>query len=159
MQRRRSLIVAAFMALTLLAVGAEPVAACICLEAPPPRTALREAKAVFVGLVVEVSVDDEPKVSFRPSKVWKGVEVGANLVSVTSPILEGCTFVFTEGEEYLVYAYDGQADLGVNSPLATNACTSTVKLAQAGDDLHQLPNPEWSRCNSGARSRGRSLRP
>ncbi len=46
-----------------------------------------------------------------------------------------CGFLFDQGIEYIVYAFNA------NTSLSTNICTRTKKLSEAQDDLDELGPP------------------
>lgn len=137
------------VAVLLLTLGTVAVAgkanACICSEPLPPRKALKEAKAVFVGEVTDVQEDDAPVVQLKPLTVWKGLDPGAERVEIEAPLFEGCTFVFSLGQKYLVYAYDGPTAFDRSAPLVTNSCTRSTRLSRADEDLRRLGKPRWTR--------------
>ena len=91
---------------------------CSCIELPKTSTALRKAKAVFVGKVVHVAEHshypdkwgDDPVsfvrlVTFKVEKSWKGVS--RSEVEVWMDMSFHCSnYTFREGDKYLVYAHE-----------------------------------------------------
>ena len=133
-----------FLALALIPSTAE-LLACVCLEAPPPRRALKRASAVFIGEVEAVEADGGGIAQFRPLVVWKGVDMGRASFTVFSARFEGCIFQFQKGETYLVYAYDGPTHFGIDFPHVTNSCTRTKLGTPESEEVTQLPSPSWYR--------------
>lgn len=126
--------------------------ACSCAASLPPCQAFRDASAVFVGLVTDVSsisveqevyapgkgresVKYEEKVfHFSIEQIYKGVKELEVKVQ-TGPALGGdCGYPFKKGERYLVYA---QGDSKTGS-LHTSICTRTAHASNAGEDLNFL---------------------
>jgi hypothetical protein len=111
MMRALILTVCIFVVLVL---SASRVSACSC-DPPKPRKLFREARAVFVGEVVDIRESTVPlgkgfpsssyAVTFKISKYWKGVK-GAN-ITVYSDLggLECHQFAYRKGETYFVYAF------------------------------------------------------
>jgi hypothetical protein len=123
-------------ALGLLAAP-KPVACdalCSCAISPTPALALRGAAVVFIGSVASAGDSlipagqyfDAPPSSlvaihvatFNVDFAWKGVRTADTVVIRPGPV---CTFRFTEGERYIVYAKDRTGDAG----LWTTICTRT----------------------------------
>ena len=122
---------------------AQDVYACSCATTPPPRKALREAKAVFVGEVISKEVfevtgnfgaQEVVRVKFAVSRVWKGV-AGAEAVVLTSGYEPACGYHFEKGKKYLVYAYPDRWGL---AGLETGICNRTRGLAEAARDLRAI---------------------
>ena len=99
----------------VLALRATEVSACSC-DPPKPQKLFREAEAVFVGEVVEISESTVPlgkgfpplsyAVKFRISRYWKGVK-GSEITVHSDLGGLGChQFAFRKGETYFVYAFE-----------------------------------------------------
>lgn len=138
----RYLITISLFTLFLL-VGPSSLYACTC-SAPSQRSAYRDAKAVFIGEVVEVSENAPipPKlkgmvffgVKFRVQKSWKGVR-GREVTILSDMGLLSCyhrTDKFHTGEKYLVYAYDKE--------LADWGCARSISLEDASQEIRRLNN-------------------
>jgi hypothetical protein len=123
----KRLICASFL-LSAIPFGASAVYACECLPKRSPRGELRQAKAVFVGEVVEANVGGERGLfRFRVERSWKGVK--EQFVSISSQ--RGlCSLSFGVGERWLVYAYGDE--------MLTDFCMRTVRLENAAEDLKAL---------------------
>ena len=119
--------------------------ACSCAGPGSPSEELEQFDAVFTGRVVSIqhSLDldataysrrDRTTVGFEVSAVWKG-DVQEKMYITTAPTGVSCGFTFVEGEEYIVYGYDGNhADDGYSVGL----CSRTALLGQAQADLDEL---------------------
>ncbi len=138
----KHIILIALSVILILSYGRNSYA-CSCMTAPPPRQALKEAKAVFVGEVISKEVLDvtdqygtQPvvRVIFSVSRKWKGVE-GTEAIMHTSGWNPACGFRFEEGKKYLVYAYPDRWKLNV---LETGICNRTVEIENAKKDLRAL---------------------
>lgn len=107
--------------------------ACSCAPPPPPQEAMAGAAAVFAGTVSGIAPAGAGGllVTFDLQQSWKG-PAEPQLTITTSDNSASCGVAFSEGESYLVYGFaqDGQ--------LATNLCSRTAPLANAGDDLATL---------------------
>ena len=136
--------------LILLLVGLLPFVqpietfACSCLPPEPPLEALEESAAVFVGEVVSIS-DTEPThgsysgdvaVEFSVTTVWKG-PVGKTIQIRTPWGGAACGYRFSEGIQYLVYAYAyGALE---SRDFRTSLCSRTRPLSSATEtDLVEL---------------------
>jgi hypothetical protein len=127
--------------------GVSSAYACTC-SPPSQRSAYRDAKAVFIGQVIEVNEKTPipPKlkdavfygVKFRVEKAWKGAR-GREITLLSDMGLLSCAHwanKFRVGEKYLVYAYDKELfDFG---------CSRSVHLQYASDDIKRL-NSIWFR--------------
>ena len=118
--------------------------ACSCPIPPGAERALSSSEAVFSGKVVEIdrpsegpgwSSGDPETDTFRVSESWKGPK-GAMLEVKTPVAGMSCGYPFKEGQEYLVYASEGQQGL------ETSLCSATKPLSKAGADLAVLGNGE-----------------
>jgi hypothetical protein len=98
----------------LLMIGSISAYACSC-DPPAPQKLFREAHAVFVGEVIDISESSVPlgkgfpgvsySVTFKISKYWKGVKGSEITVHSDLGSLECHQFAFRKGEKYLVYAF------------------------------------------------------
>ena len=138
-----------------------PSLACICLEAPGPRRALRQADAVFVATASRVYGACERPISscgyaqfaeLAVQAAWKGVEADQPGVKVFLPNSEACGYTMVEGESYLVYAgFDPPKNWGSafgdpthsDEVLTVSLCSRTQPLRGAAVDLKRLGKPEW----------------
>ena len=130
--------------------------ACSCAQPGSPSEELRESSAVFAGRVVSVrhtydpdgrsvSRDDHSTIGFEVSAVWKGT-VYEDMVITTPPTGGSCGFRFVEGEEYIVYAYDGPY---VDGGYSVGICTRTALLEQAQEDIDELGEGRASQAGTG----------
>ena len=121
------------------------VHACKCAEPGTPAEEMEKFPAVFAGKVVSiqhsfdpnaasVSREDRTTVGFEVSTVWKGT-VHEDMYITTPPTGGSCGFSFIEGEEYVVYAYDGAYDDG---SYTVGICSRTALLGQAQADIDAL---------------------
>lgn len=130
---RRSVVLCALFVVGM--VAARAAVACTCVPNPPPREALEQADAVFVGEVVGIEElgGEFPlrRVTLRVERPFKGVFVETVAV-LTAQGEIGCGFPFERGLRYLVYAYqDGGA-------LHASFCSRTARLEDAEADLIAL---------------------
>ena len=135
------------------------VYACKCAQPGTPSEELERFSAVFAGRVVSVqhsydpnatsvSPEDRTTVGFEVSTLWKGL-VHEDMYITTPPTGGSCGFTFTEGEEYIVYAYDSAyADSGYT----VGICSRTAPLDQAQADIDALGegNPPQARSGGSA---------
>jgi hypothetical protein len=136
-------ILGVFFCLLALAALAPPAQCCKCVvEGPTPvKEALAQAKAVFVGRVVESHLINEEYVLFvfAVDRSWKGAR--EQRVTLRTGRNEGiCGFPFMTGEDYVVYAF-GQVNER-DPTLETNICTRTHRLQRDDPDLAELGKPE-----------------
>jgi hypothetical protein len=120
----------------LVASATELALACSCLPPAPPLTALKEATAVFTGKVIQVKSTEnlQLQVIFLVENVWKGTP-RQRIAITTANNSAACGFAFSEGEKYLVYAYQN------TNRLTTNLCSRTKLFSNAGEDLEALGQP------------------
>ena len=139
------------IATSLFVLSANAASACKCIPTTPEQ-GLERAGAVFSGRVVDV-VEQSPaerrsprsnedpnflngvKVTFEVSEVWKG-NSERRLVVTTSDSSASCGYSFQEGQEYLVYASEEDAQL------KTGLCSGTKRLSDARADLAVLGEGE-----------------
>jgi hypothetical protein len=135
----------AFIVVLLLSAITMPasVHACSCVcenrGVKDPKDMEQEAKAVFVGTVLEIRDSTEEErhhhadaavARIRVERFWKGVKTEEVLVSDMGILLPGCCNIsFKVGRKYLVYA------VGRNM---TPGCTRTDFVENAADDLRAL---------------------
>ena len=136
----------------------ECASACSCAMPPGSQKeraeqALSDSEAVFAGEVVDFEDSPLPTTTMegtmvtimggsggtatatlRVSEVWKGPE--QEILEVSTPVFgASCGYPFKEGQEYLVYASEGQG-------LEVVLCSETKLLSKAGADLALLGNSE-----------------
>ncbi len=123
----------------------EQAYACKCVVPGSPSEELEKFDAVFAGKVLSIqhsfdpaatspSPGDHTTVSFSVNTVWKGT-VDSNIDLTTPPTGGSCGFAFVEGEEYIVYAYEGAEQ---NANLNVSICSRTALLAEAQADRDAL---------------------
>ena len=108
--------------------------ACTCAQPVSVQEGLKQADAVFLGLVERFELKDSGRVAtFRVRRVWKGPEV--HRVQVATGGGDGdCGYHFIAGMEYLVFAHRDASDT-----LRTSICTRTKQASgEAVDDLKAL---------------------
>jgi len=129
--------------LSLLVVGVclFPVSAayaCTCDVPGSPTEELLAADLVFAGEVVRIDSTTaglfaELAVYLRVLRVWKGADsLKVNLRTAASSA--ACGYPFQIGAQYLVYAYQSQAD----GSFGTGLCTRNSLLSAAEKDLTEL---------------------
>jgi len=135
---RRRLILLSILPLLagwMFGSGPAPIHAS-CAVLPSPETALKQSDAVFSGIVLSVeetnrsgvrSSADPVKVTFRVTRVWKGVE--SDRVTVRTTAGDAGNYRMAADRELIVYADNTWLGLSVG------ACTRTADLALAADDL------------------------
>ena len=114
-----------------IVMAAPYVHACKCVHSPPPAQALREATAVFVGVVADIIKAPDSRtlhVILQVKRYWKGASGGTVMV-LTKRFSSACGFPFRRGQEYLVYA------TGENGDLHTGRCSRTT--ASPGSEAEQ----------------------
>ena len=116
--------------------------ACTCAQPVSVQEGLKQADAVFVGLVERFELRDSGRVAtFRVRRAWKGLE--AHRIQVATGGGDGdCGYHFIAGMEYLVFAHRDASDT-----LRTSICTRTKQASgEAVDDLKALgPGTSLSR--------------
>ena len=101
------------------------------------KIARKRAKAVFLGQVIDTSIDEKTKgyrARIKIQRSWKNVGVDEVIVSGTTMCCI-CEYVFHVGETYLVYANDYDRK---DNAYGTSICTRTVPLAEAEKDVRVL---------------------
>lgn len=145
MKNLRKPVLSVFLAVALLTIAATEVVACSCGQKSSVCNAFGDAKAVFIGKVVEGKsverMSDMLKAGTRDLtfrfKVTRGF-VGAK-ADQTVDIHTGfgfgdCGFPFEKGEEYIVYAYQS----GDSKELSTGICTRTTHISRSDEDISGL---------------------
>ena len=94
--------------------------ACSCEQPKPPLEELERVDAVFHGRVTEIRQTDEfeLRVALDFFAVWKGVETETIEIS-TATDSAACGYHFSEGTDYIVYAWQ------FGDSLNANLCTRT----------------------------------
>ena len=116
--------------------------ACKCVEPGPPSEEMEKFDAVFAGRVVSIEHNFDPNsttlgpgdrttIGLDVSTVWKGA-VHEDMYVTTPPTGGSCGFTFTEGEEYILYAYDSAV---LDEGYSVSICSRTALLSQAQADL------------------------
>jgi len=132
------IVLLVFSLLTIaLSIGGDRSAfACSCLGIQPQKEAFEGSQIVFSGTVNDLETTSEryPHViaTFDVHTIWKGNITKDPLKLTTGQGGADCGYVFEENEEYLVYAYGEEGDLGATS------CSRTMPLERAGTDLIAL---------------------
>ena len=131
---RRSVFVLAILVSAGLLGFERPALACTCAQPSSVQEGLKQADAVFLGLVERFELKGSGRVAtFRVRRVWKGTD--APRIRVTTGGGDGdCGYHFIVGMEYLVFARQGTWNT-----LQTNICTRTKRASgEAVDDLKAL---------------------
>ena len=124
------------MLFAFVALSASAVYPCSC-EFAKPRKKLREAKAVFVGEVLEIGRNEKDKfadvaIKFKVETRWKGAkEPNITIVSARG-ICCTCGLPVSAGTKYLIYAYETE-----EGQLETSLCSS-MPLERATEELTAL---------------------
>jgi len=143
------------LTLALFAAFAGGVLACSCYEQSPVCEAYGDAKAVFVGEVVEgqspermsdlrsLGTGQRPFV-LNVKEAFLGPKTGSKISVFTGSGFGDCGFPFQKGETYLLYAYESK---GV---LTTSICTRSAHISRVNnEDFEFLRNlkeyPEGAR--------------
>src|SRR5262245_44636426 len=126
----RRMAVAVLMA---LAIGTESAIACQCTSIPEPSRALRDASAVFSGLVVSEKWKTQEKgllkheVRIKVDRAWKGAKAGQTIRVYTGQV---CGTSFGKDKSYLVYA----TVAGEKHELWAGLCSRTMELKYVEGD-------------------------
>src|SRR5690606_5638758 len=134
----RGAILGTLTAVLLAAFAPREASACSCALTTPAQ-AFESAASVFTGAVTEIdTVDMYLVVSMQMLEVFKGIEP-ATLVIRTHISSATCGYPgFDVGGSYLVYAYEGGPQYGMEEGLYTNLCSRTTHLEHAEADLKWL---------------------
>jgi len=133
------------LALIVLLIAATEGIACSCIEKSSVCNAFGDAKAVFIGKVVEGSSVERMSdmlntgtrdltFTFKVSRGFIGVKSDQTVEVHTGFGFGDCGFPFRKGEEYIVYAYQS----GDNQGLSTGVCTRTTHISRADEDISEL---------------------
>jgi hypothetical protein len=139
----------------LIGLGAREAAACSCDQAPV-EDAVRQADAVFLGTITDVTflkpdflgfwADNSGSrviVHFAVSRVWKGPVTRRFEMQtiVETTFCEGFYKAdLVVGKKLLVFAY--RSRMGLISSYSTNICTPTGPPGRYGDTLQKLGEPK-----------------
>lgn len=144
------------MAVLWMLGNPEQVHACKCAQPGTPSEEMEKFSAVFAGEVISiqhsydpnassVSREDRTTVGFAVSTVWKGA-VHEEMYITTPPTGGSCGFTFSEGDEYIVYAYDSPYEEG---GYTVGICSRTALLSQAQADIDALGEGEAPQAGTG----------
>lgn len=133
------------LALMMISIAATDAIACSCMEKSSVCNAYGDAKAVFVGKVIEGrSVEHMSDLinartkdltfTFSVSRGFIGANADQTIEVHTGFGFGDCGIPFEKGEEYLVYAYQS-AD---SKALSTGICTRTTHISRADEDISGL---------------------
>ena len=91
-----------------------------------PQKKLKEARAVFIGEVVEIGSNDKDKmlsvsIKFKVERYWKGIKEPYITVISAPGICCTCGLAVKVGAKYLIYAFDFE-----NGQIETSLCTSAA---------------------------------
>jgi hypothetical protein len=131
--RTRFILLAIFIVL----LSADRASACLCLPVSACET-YKHAPAIFVALVTDIDParKDPNELQYAHLSIeqtFKGTNESKVKFLQGSPGI-GCSFIFEEGERYLLYAtYDEES-----KTFYTNTCTRSRPLAYAAEDLDYL---------------------
>ncbi len=135
-----------------------PTYACTCLTPPSPSGGAKAVDVVFVGKVADVEhieadgwlygswksmLGAEHMYEFETLRVTMDVGTAikgtdkSQLMLETAATTELCGVLFKEGEEYLVYAFNGAGET-----VTTDMCTRTATSTKAASDIKALVNNE-----------------
>ena len=126
----------------------ESLLACSCVPPSPPKQAVEEADAVFLGTVEKFEIDKPPApegnaegeakriATVRVRVSWKGVE--DPIVRVATALYgPTCGYDFIVGADYLVYA-----DRVGQNLLVTSTCSRTKPVGATIGDVRQFKAKE-----------------
>ena len=137
-----------------------PVKACSCAELRSPVEAFMNSYAVLTGKVTSVSDNSSPvillldrllsRVGLGPTNIYSywGYEITfavlnswKNVTTTSVKVRTGsgggdCGYLFNQGSDYLVYAYEWNDN--INTGLGTGICTRTSEISIAHEDLSYL---------------------
>src|ERR1043166_3806165 len=132
-------------AVILISISSGKAFGCVCVLNPNPTPekiradrlrAFENASAVFTGEVVSL---DLLTVKFKANKIWKG-EASPEITMLTGTRNNGdgtftsnsCYYSFTQGQQYLVYAY------GSPGEMKTHQCSRTTLIKYAEKEMQGL---------------------
>lgn len=123
------------------------VQACSCAEVQNVEEELERSEAVFSGKVLDIREKTNPSgynyksVLFQVAYTWKGVK--ESQIIITTGLGGGdCGIDFKEGQEYLVYANESDADMYEANTLSTVICDRTNMIHASHEDLEILGDGE-----------------
>lgn len=133
------------LALLVLLTAATEIFSCFCREKSSVCNAYGDARAVFIGKVVEgKSIErmsdmlkagtNDLTFSFKVSRGFIGATADQTIDVHTGFGFGDCGFPFEKGEEYIVYAYQ----YGDSKDLSTGICTRTTHISRAREDISGL---------------------
>ncbi|MGF9975374.1 hypothetical protein [Viridibacillus arvi] len=138
---KRIVILIVMLFISVLIYPIDKGYACSCSQPDPPKEALKGSSAVFSGKVIDTvdrnknneiqSSADPIAILFDVDKSWKGVDQTQAII-YTERSSASCGYGFSLNEKYLVYAYEENGELRVN------ACSRTVPLSGAKEDIQAL---------------------
>ncbi|MBN2030545.1 T9SS type A sorting domain-containing protein [bacterium] len=126
--------------------------ACLCPPPPPPKVALKNSDAVFIGQVIEMTIDTTDTFDFLLAPVyrvkltvyasWKRAELGEIIITtfIESSL---CGYPFEKDTTYLVYASMEE------DTLFAGRCSRTKKLTESDYDLSELGFPTIGKLPAG----------
>lgn len=129
----------------MLSIATTEGIACSCMEKSSVCNAFGDAKAVFIGKIVEGNsverMSDMLKTgtkdltfTFEVSRGFIGAKPGQTVDVHTGFGFGDCGFPFEKGQEYIVYAYQSED----NQALSTGICTRTTHISRADEDISGL---------------------
>ena len=142
-----------------------PAEACTCMAPPSPSRGAVAVDVVFVGTatnVEKIAADgwlygawksmwgSELMYEFETLQVTMDVGTAikgtdkSQLILETAATTEQCGVLFQEGQEYLVYAFNGPAET-----VTTDMCTRTATSEKAAADIKALVNKEVTKVCEG----------
>lgn len=133
------------LTLAMLSITATEGIACSCREKSSVCNAFGDAKAVFIGKVVEGSSVERMSdmvnagtkdltFTFEVTRGFVGAKADQTVQVHTGFGFGDCGFPFEKGEEYIVYAYQD----GDSKVLSTGICTRTTHISRAEEDISGL---------------------
>jgi hypothetical protein len=111
------------MLLSLMALATTTAHPCTCIFLKPKKK-LKEARAVFIGEIVEIGHNDKDKlesvvVRFKVDKYWKGIKEPIISIVTEPYVCCTCGLNVQVGVRYLIYAFALK-----NGQLETSLCAS-----------------------------------
>lgn len=129
MKARIRVIVLFTVVLMYLAIPRD-ACACTCVEYDSIEEQIKEnistVDAIFIGTVTDIEEinEEELKITFSVSRVWKGPQYTLLVVETYNPeTTAACGFPFQVGGAYIVFAYGSEYLLG------TSTCTATSSVS------------------------------